>query len=198
MCLHTKNEIKTADKDIKCYKVLQSIDGVRFEIPSYRYMTEKEKGTEYLTPYRYYPMNLGETYTDEEDFYSPYRDTNGIADIGGDYFHSFATIAAAVEAIGDCEMLGAIVVECVIPKGTKYYEGCMYYSQANNGEVHTYASKTLSLTNTIVAKTNNPKEGEVYTLSYDGKEYRLINDEDQFSTDKSFALHWVEVEKALA
>ena len=197
MCLHTRNEIKTADKDIKCYKVLQSLDGLRLEIPYYRYEAEKENGNEYLTPYRYYPMQLGKTYTNEEEFYSPHRDMYGIANIGGDYFHSFATITEAIEAIGDCEMLGAIVVECTIPKGTKYYEGSMSYSQANDGEVHTYASKTLSLTKTIVAKTNYPIEGEYFVLSYDGKEYRLINDEDRTPTIKTFALHWVEVEKVL-
>ena len=198
MCLHTKHKVKTADKDIRCYKVLQSLDGLRLEVPPFRIEIERANGNEYLTPYQYFPMHLGETYTDEETFYSPYRDTNGIADIGSDYFHSFATIEAAIEAIGDCEMLDAIVVECVIPKGTQYYEGCMYYSQANNGEVHTYASKTLKLTNTIVAKTNCPREGETFVLSYDGKEYRLINDKDQFSTDKVIALHWIEVEKVLA
>ena len=192
MCLHAKNSIKTADKDIKCYKILQSLDGLRLEVPSFRLNIEKANGNEYLTPYLYFPMHLGETYTDDEPFFHPYRDINGIADIGSDYFHSFATIEDAVEAIGDCEMSGAIVVECVIPEGTKYFEGSMFYSEAKDGVVKTYASKTLKLTNTIVAKTNCPAaESDILTLYYGGEEYRVIGGYTE--AEKTFATYWIKV-----
>lgn len=199
MCLYTKSGAKTTDKEIKCYKVLQSVEALQNEVSKKTLQEAVDNGYSFLTPYQYFPMRLGATYTEKKPYFEPYVGKDGIMRISENYIHSFATIEAALESIGYCEMSGAIVVECVIPEGTKYFEGCIDYPETQNDEVHTYASKTLKLTNTIVAKTNNPKEGEVYTLSYDGKEYREIEgieENGKVSFDKLFAHYWVEVEKA--
>ena len=190
MCLHTKRTRLTADHDIKCYKVLQSFEGLQYEVSTNEIIKWQGKGFEYLTPYNYFPMKIDTTYTDDNRPCVGSADECGIKDISRGFFHTFSHIEHALDAIGDCEMYGAIVVECVIPKGTNYYEGSMSYDDAQNGNITSYASKTLKLTHIIVAKTDNPKKDTILTLRYNGKVY------EKYGYDQNhFANYWEEVKK---
>lgn len=194
MCLYTKKNKLIADHDIKCYKILQTLQALKNEVGRNELNKWRERGFEYLTPYNYFPMKIDTTYTDDNRPCVESADDLGIKDVSRGFFHTFSHIEHALDTIGDCGMYGAIVVECVIPKGTEYYEGSMVYEAAVSGTLSSYASKTLKLTHIIVAKTDNPtdkpNELDCLTLKYNGKVY------EDFGYDKDhFANYWVEVEK---
>lgn len=189
MCLYTsQRRLKTAKEDIKCYKVLQSVEALDHECPCIA-GTAKAQKYQYLTPYQYFPMKPGETYTDESRAYIGKHDENDIADVGAKYFHTFTNIRAALDGIVDCCMSGAIIVECIIPKGTKYLEGAMFYIPATHGEISAYASKTIKLTDKIIAQTE--LSNLTLKLSYGGKTYK----DSGYLDDNHFYGYWVEVDK---
>lgn len=126
MCLYVKTkEPSIAEKDIVCYKVLE-------------YSPYFKK---YLTPFRDFSMEIGQTvhckgpwvFDKEafiEDVFHP--------ELGAGGFHTYKHKADAENLAVELTN-SAMVIECIIPKGTEYFCGkCDYFAVG-------YASKTLKL-----------------------------------------------------
>lgn len=144
MCLavNKTKRVKVAKEDIICYKVV------------------KRHGSYYETPYRNQQIKLGALY-DESD--NPMvvehscgfiNDWNGdtYKTIHGNAFHSFANLKDAKWEANDWGgyAYDIIVVECIIPKGTKYYEGFHgIYNTSIGGYPDGYASERILYTSTI-------------------------------------------------
>lgn len=77
---------------------------------------------EYVTPYRHYKIKIGETYSSKLDR----RNKNREIRVG---LHSF-------KYLEDIKRTHNIIAECIIPKGSKYYEGLF-------GGSMSFASDTL-------------------------------------------------------
>lgn len=155
MCLyigeHPKQ--KTAKENIKCYKVLAAY-------PTYEKGKIDEKAeTRYFTPYQNMQYYLGETIRENgrvkreyEDGYCGYADP--MPKISGGCLHTFAKLDQAISFANHRYPMYTIhqewvVVECIIPKGTKYYEGLT----GPRNPKSSYASKVLYVTDNIVYKT---------------------------------------------
>lgn len=176
MCLYAKSTPLVAETDIVCYKVLQSLDGLKREVDWRTLIANKEKGIKYLTPYNYFPMELGETYDCNGKKYNVDYKCDGYVRVGAGFIHTFSNIEEAFRAIGECDMYGAVVVKSIIPKGTRYYEGSMQYEYKN--KVSSYASRSFVLggEDDIIAFTDEEKatkKGEMddVILNYNGKKY---------------------------
>jgi len=115
MCLGTRQKrAKIAKADMIVYKHLKSIDNNNF-----------------LTSYRYSQVKIGQIYKSELD--KP--DSDGNIEVG---LHSFVNVNdAEMTAKYWCETL----VKCVIPKGSRYYEGTFMFFHGN--EFLSIASDTL-------------------------------------------------------
>ena len=126
MCLWTKNAVKKiADKDIVCYKVICKV------------------GNDYLTIYQRTPIELGKTYTDNELIHM--GKGNDVYYIGQGVYHTFKKYKDAVVFLREHFLFtNRVIVRCVIPKGTEYYEGTF------DDEEESYGSKTLYLSKKIL------------------------------------------------
>jgi hypothetical protein len=102
-----------------------------------------EENTNYITPYQDTNVLLGKTYYSDLRVYSYKGVQNGVTDVDHHAvdrgLHSFAE---KQDAFDDIYPQG-IVVKCIIPKGSKYFEGV--YSE----EYRSYASDTLQYTTEI-------------------------------------------------
>lgn len=108
MCLHIKKgqKAKIAQEDIVCYKIVEG---------------KSLKSLE--TFYQYTPVKIGHTYVSE------------LKVLGGGEevekgLHSFVNLQDAAElAINwnwECGYLNIYIIECIIPKGSRYYTGDFY------------------------------------------------------------------------
>lgn len=162
MCLDLidKNELPTkAAKDIECFKVL-----IR-------------KNDELITPNTYYPMQIGQTYTEDEPFEIEKRhrvmkkvytnklkartkitDVNTRISVFGGGYHTYKNYFEA-HKLAEClsRSYDTIVVKCIIPKKTYYYEG-----------IFEYCSKTLILEEILeqIKRQNNIFD---YLMGYENK-----------------------------
>lgn len=133
MCLYSDiNEIKIAEKDIVCYKVIQNIKDVRpalFEGKTYHINLDKfncgDVYFEYVTPFYTCPVIFGKLYH-EEFFERTVREIFSFklaeylyTEFNGDMFHSYMD----KDSCSCIEVEGAIIVKCIIPKGSKYIVG---------------------------------------------------------------------------
>ena len=150
MCLYIAEhpKQKTAKEDIKCYKVLAAY-------PHYEKGKIIEGKTKYVSPYRNMQYYLGETIRERGRVKREYED--GFADlpmISGGCLHTFTNLDQAIDFADNRYPSYNIhrewaVVECIIPKGTKYYEGMTGGPNPRSS----YASKVLRVTDKIVYKT---------------------------------------------
>ena len=118
MCLYTHNMIaNVADEDIVCYKIMKT-------------SLDEEKG--YFSPYMDTMWEIGKEYNHDslnyEELPLHYGRSSGEYAFSVGYYHSFKNITDAIAHtnLANHRMtFGSIcvVMKCVIPKGTEYYEG---------------------------------------------------------------------------
>lgn len=129
MCLEVKKTeegnlpVKTADRDIRCMKVLELYEGV-YSTPYMcrRVPDEAVRGEEDFTADRSQPGDY-----EEESLFGVFE----YAEIGAGAIHTFAYTEDSDRAIrGEITFLrrhycprATVVFECVIPEGTEYMEG---------------------------------------------------------------------------
>lgn len=139
MCLNINTEnpksvkAETAKSDIICYKVLKA------------YRTEYTQDNHKIwfeTPYTGMPMEFGKTYTDKLKIEKSWDREEETVSIGQGIFHSFTDLESAINEVEEWGE-GNIIVECVIPKGTKMYNGFFDYSEC-------YGSKKITIGTKIV------------------------------------------------
>lgn len=121
MCLVTfQNEPQRATKDIECYKIVSfgKKDG---EYHSYYYFQHKWVLNELYSS----PLNKKGTRVEEG-------------------FHSYAYLNNAKQTM-ELRPLGSVLVKCIIPKGTCYYEG-------KQGDYDGYASDNIKIVEVIDSK----------------------------------------------
>lgn len=145
MCLFlTKNNSKqiTATEDITCYKI--------FLLDENPYLNDKITFISLFQNYKYQPYTLYQNKEKiekipivENDFMPP-EFTHIIC---GGYFHSFANYADAKTYINYFNYFfnnkNYTIIQCIIPKNTKYYKGIFEDSFLS------YASKSIYITNNI-------------------------------------------------
>lgn len=133
MCLKSKAFYpKKAKEDIVCYK--------RLLFPS---IPSPKDNDCFISPFYAFVWKLGEEYTAERaktikyvvDFgVNKYKIENG-------YFHTFVDYKDCDDTTNG---LTDVIVKCIIPKGTYYYEGLINYSSR-----HGYASKHLKVVEVV-------------------------------------------------
>lgn len=143
MCLEVKNSTpKIAEQDIVCYKVLQrELNDVTKE-DGITYVTER-----LITPFFHYPMEPNKLYEEKDNteidfgtkltFFHKIKYTTFVE---GGTFHTFKNKLDARFFICDLGRTRheCVIMKCVIPKGTKYFEG-----RYETWSYKCYASKSL-------------------------------------------------------
>ena len=142
MCLYLKDKKpKVATKDITCYKVL-----VEFEEIGPRGGIKRK----YRTPFQEAPAKLGVTLKAygciKLGKLTWAKDTmaQGYTHfVAAGLIHTFKTLQGARKAVNDdnyCFGYQPVIVKCVIPKGTEYFEGVFEYTGINS-----YASSKVEV-----------------------------------------------------
>ena len=151
MCLYITEHPKqmTAKEDIKCYKVLEAY-------PTYDKGKIIEGETIYISPYQDMQYYLGGTIREESRVKREYEDEFGeLPMISEGCLHTFTNLDQAIDFVKQRRYplypvhQEWVVVECIIPKGTKYYEGVTGVPNPRSS----YASKVLYVTDNIAYKT---------------------------------------------
>jgi hypothetical protein len=133
MCLQNVGPQKVATEDIVCYKVVKVKNG-------------------FLTPYMEQEVVIGETYTSEihhtggsEEYSVLFRETGCSSRVRIDKaLHSFADLADTADEIfwwEGVDIDSYKVVECIIPKGSIYYEGT--FGTGGTSVARCYASNCI-------------------------------------------------------
>ena len=133
MCLVTEQlKPKIASKDITCYKVLlkleNEINNTVFYVSPVRHFTYFSNRTDlnnkvFKAEKAYWLEN-----SPGDDLEPTYIDDNGVDtyELNSGFFHMYKDYDSAVKAIKNSvtgERESSVVFECVIPKGSHYYEG---------------------------------------------------------------------------
>ena len=120
MCLVLKaDEVKVAESDIICYKVVLKTD------------------EDFVTYYRRSKVKLGCTYESElvvEDGFNTSLNQVKVVEKG---LHTFDCTLHASYFMDSNFNQDSVLIQCVIPKGSKYYVGCF------NSYYNSYASEKL-------------------------------------------------------
>lgn len=133
MCLYSDtNEIKIAKNDIVCYKVIQNIKDVNPSVLEYKtYFIDLDKfncdfeDVYYVTPFYTCPVIFGKVYHEElfeqtvREIFSFKPEKSLYTEFNGNMFHSYMD----KDSCSCIEVEGAIIVKCIIPKGSKYIVG---------------------------------------------------------------------------
>lgn len=118
-----------ADHDIVCYKVL-----------NYNFGGDNSKPF-FESIYQYMRIQLGKRYNNRQsaDVVVDHEDDDDIEySVNGGFYHSFEYLTDAIEEMYEsCN--AAVVVKCIIPKGTEYYYGtfCVADSYASRSIIYT-------------------------------------------------------------
>ena len=131
MCLKVRKnaKVKTAEKDIVCYKVV-----------------EKGAKSGYVTPFFNMPISIGEEYGDvslekKDNIYNEIVVEEG--------YHSLKTFEDAANYTAMLTLVHQVsftIVKCVIPKGAKYYDGMTpMFGKLHDG----YASDKIRYTDVV-------------------------------------------------
>ena len=148
MCLELKKKnsrVKTAKKDIICWKWLRL-----------------HKDGKLLSPYRYKRYYLNDKMKDDVRVRKNAIDSRGeviMYTLDQGCFHTFkhyddAKFVSATSS-WNWDSTFSLVVKCIIPKGSKYYEGdfCLFGCEP----MESYASKELKITDEIyVSEPDSP------------------------------------------
>ena len=127
MCLVTKqSESKIASKDITCYKVLL-LTSDNFYISPHKFFTFFENQVNSKKVFQAEKSWWLEN-VPGDDLESNYIDDNGVDtyELNSGFFHMYKDYDSAVKAIKNSvrrEKESYTIFECVIPKGSHYYEG---------------------------------------------------------------------------
>lgn len=136
MCLVTNKPCKVAEEDIIVYKILTNREG------------------ELTTYYQGYPVKIGVTYKSKLCYYnSEDYPEYGTVEEG---LHSFQFLKEA----NNFRSGPAVIAECTIPKGSKYYEGGFDEPELDPS----YASDTLTY-NKILTKSKQEQKESVEKLT---------------------------------
>ena len=136
MCLITTKDIpEIAQEDIVCYKfyVLHKVKD-DINLPSY----DKDG---YLSPYQGMPAPIINEVTNtllDRAYLSKYTAVYMV----GRGFHSFKYLDDLIEELDFWLSFDIKIFKCIIPKGTKYYEG-------KYGDFHSYCSESIILKEAI-------------------------------------------------
>ena len=103
MCLFVNTQYKIAKEDIVCYKIL-----------------EKDYNGNLFSPYTFFRWNLNKLTKAKG---KPCLDSKKTKNITAGYFHTYKTSIAAKKDLKLWPCLNHLICECIIPKGTKYWEG---------------------------------------------------------------------------
>ena len=148
MCLYSKRKTPlVAKRDIKVYKMFYDYGGDNLQ-----------------TPFLFREMKVGKRYKDTQTIHK--QTYNGYKVIQGGMFHAFKYASDAEYSAkylsGKNVLLKVVVVECIIPKGAKYYNGI----DADIASKELIVSKKLSK-----AEVEKLKKKEcVYSVFVEGKE----------------------------
>ena len=122
MCLITKqSQSKIASKDITCYKVLL-LTSDNFYISPHRHFTFFENQVNpnkvFKAKKSWWTINI---HGDDLELIND----NGIYafTLNSGFFHMYKDYDSAVKAIKNASIESYVIFECVIPKGSHYYEG---------------------------------------------------------------------------
>lgn len=123
MCLIIRKnaKAKTAKKDIVCYKVL-----VKWINP---FLT-REFIEIFETPFFKMPVHIGDEYGDvnlKTSICNVFPREEWGVDDGYHSLETFEDAADYVSRLMCCNRQNYVIVKCIIPKGTKYYQGKNYF-----------------------------------------------------------------------
>lgn len=179
MCLITNNGVYIADKDIVTYKILKfgrETSGP-YDRPYIKYFIRSPYQTNHIITNRYLTTDMSESinkvgyYQNDYSFKgiikklfkNPYNKEKVIF-IG---LHSFQNLNDAINE--ECKYDEEFIVECIIPKGTKYVKGYAARINIHSKEItdrykdiYHYASETLILGNIV---SSNVRENISMTYS---------------------------------
>ena len=132
MCLITKqSQSKIASKDITCYKVLlkleNEINNTVFYISPVRHFTYFSNRTDFNNKVFKAEKAYWLENSPGDDLEPTYIGNEPVAyELNSGFFHMYKDYDSAVKAIKNSvtgERESSVVFECVIPKGSRYYEG---------------------------------------------------------------------------
>lgn len=104
MCLEVNTQYKIAKEDIVCYKIL-----------------EKDYNGDLFSPFTLFRWDLNKFTKAKGRPISTIFNGPKYITIG--YFHTFKSIVAAKKQLMLCSNRNHLICKCIIPKGTKYWEG---------------------------------------------------------------------------
>jgi hypothetical protein len=142
MCLYlTKDKPKLikAEKDVVCYKI---------------FFESWISKTRLVSAYMNFWYTIGKLYKCPAPIQKERlrkNDAGYTHSIGAGCYHSFATLQDAEITV--CNMHGhlkAVIAECIIPKGTRYYDGYFGGIWLDFNNKRSYASKSIFVTKNIV------------------------------------------------
>lgn len=183
MCLYLEKgnaKKKIATEDIVCYKVMEEVSLNGGSIPCIPYYKTPYQGNvmpiEGLVRDEYFDINpwAAKRYNKKiltQRIYANRYDHICKSFVAGGMIHTFANLLDASEKV--CSLADAfqnktyVVVKCVIPKGTEYFEGftCMCRVGSINFGASSYCSSKLRFTGEIVDKDGNywaKEKGRIY------------------------------------
>ncbi|QDJ96586.1 hypothetical protein Xoosp13_400 [Xanthomonas phage Xoo-sp13] len=131
MCLRVdKNSVaQVSDEDITVYKImLRQLDG-------------------FVSPYMEYPFKYGSHTCEKFKDYAVYNNLFSFnAPVVKYGFHTLTSVQTARAVVSTFDGYDAVVVECTIPKGTKFFKGMWNHCKS-------YASDTLVINKIIPLNT---------------------------------------------
>lgn len=133
MCLYSKNKLREAKRDIKCYKVLKYFRRLNY----------------LRTPFAKFPVDITKKLK-AEGLDSVILDENKIFIYGEGYIHTYKNIGDALSCMDHLNFtkpnsdIEYKIYKCIIPKGTLYVKGNAYNTRTS------YASKEIKFIKEIV------------------------------------------------
>ena len=127
MCLVTKqSQSKIASKDITCYKVLlkleNKINDVVFYVSPVWHFTYFSNYTDLNNKVFKAEKAYGLENSPDDDL-EPSCIDDDTYKLNSGFFHMYKDYDSAVKAINNAPLESYVIFECVIPKGSHYYEG---------------------------------------------------------------------------
>lgn len=129
MCLVTEQlKSKIASEDITCYKVLlkleNEISNTVFYVSPVRHFTYFSNRTDLNNKVFKAEKAYGLEDSHGDDLKQIYIDNEPVSyELNSGFFHMYKDYDSAVKAIKSSPLESYVIFECVIPKGSRYYEG---------------------------------------------------------------------------
>lgn len=129
MCLVTnQSQSKIASEDITCYKVLlkleNEISNTVFYVSPVRHFTYFSNRTDLNNKVFKAEKAYGLENSPDDDLEPTYIDNEPVSyELNSGFFHMYKDYDSAVKAVKSSPLESYVIFECVIPKGSHYYEG---------------------------------------------------------------------------